>query len=190
MVKIDFSTPSVGRRRNPATIDPAVAPTVFASVSRPTVSISDARPDLRAAPASGKNNPEANDTGSISGTLTRRIAAGSTIDERPNGAITDGKRAYETTVPTAARNATEAAKRWASVVTRCHMEAVKPPSAIPARTTPSITGNAVEWPLTKSSRKRNQITSSARSAKPARNAATSHLRVGVTGRLDSRTRVP
>jgi len=137
-----------------------------------------------------ENNPEANDTGSISGTLTRRIAAGSTIDERPNGAITDGKRAYETTVPTAARNATEAAKRWASVVTRCHMDAVKPPSAIPARTTPSMTGNAVEWPLTKSSRKRNQMTSSARRAKPARKAATSHLRVGVTGRLDSRTRVP
>ena len=48
-----------------------------------------------------------------------------------------------------------------------------PPSAMPVSTTPSISASASEWPLTKSSRKRNHTTSRARRQNPERKAAVS-----------------
>src|SRR5690348_3546058 len=139
--KMERSTPSAGSRTNPATSDPSAAPSVLTSVSIPAASTSDPSLLRSAEPTSGKKMPDSSDTGSISGRLTRRIAAGSVIEDRPNGAMADGNAAYEPTVATAARKATSAANRAASA-NRIQSDAIKPPSAMPASTMPSITGNA------------------------------------------------
>src|SRR5258705_349004 len=115
--------PTAGSNTNPATSDPIAAPMVLTSVRTPAVSMSEASPFLSAAPTSGKKVPDTNDTGSISGRLTRRMASGCVIDAKPNGAMTDGNAAYDATVATAPANATGAAKRCASGTTRIQSDA-------------------------------------------------------------------
>src|SRR5207249_717332 len=94
IAKNDFSIPASGNRTKPATRDPSAAPIVLASVSTPAVAISDVRLSRSAAPTIGKNMPETNDTGNISGRLTRRIASGCVIEESPNGSMTERNWRY------------------------------------------------------------------------------------------------
>ena len=170
IVNTVLSMPARGSITKPAASDPIAAPIVLTSVRTPAVWISDLNSLRSATPTIGKNIPETNETGSISGRLMRTIASGCVTDVRPNGSITRGKYAYEATVATAATNASVAAKRGAVGIRRISRDVASPPSAMPARTTPSITGNARELPLTKRRRNRNQTTSSASRQNPPRNA--------------------
>src|SRR5262245_44957006 len=110
-ITTDFSTPTIGSSTKPAASDPIAAPTVLTNVSAPAVSTSELNDVRNEAPTSVKKIPESSDTGSISGMLMRRMSVGCVIDARPNGASTDGNRAYEITVATAAAHARSAANR-------------------------------------------------------------------------------
>ena len=67
--------------------------------------------------------------------------------------------------------------------------ASSPPSAMPVSTSARISASATECPLTKSSRKRNQTTSSASRQNPDRNAAVSQGAVGAGAALVGRSAV-